>query len=78
MVATAIDIVEAQERLVELASLVAAGHEIVVMQAKKPVMRLVPIGNDDQQRVPGLHAGTGWISDDFDSPLPDQFWVNGA
>ncbi len=78
MVATAIDIEEAQERLVELVSLVAAGNEIVIMQAKQPVMRLVPIGNGDQQRVPGLHAGTGWISDDFDSPLPDQFWVDGA
>ena len=22
----------------------------------------------------GLHEGQGWISDDFDAPLPDSFW----
>lgn len=27
------------------------------------------------ERVPGLHAGTTWMSDDFDAPLPDKFWL---
>lgn len=27
------------------------------------------------ERVPGLHAGTTWVSDDFDEPLPDEFWL---
>jgi hypothetical protein len=26
-------------------------------------------------RVPGLHAGAAWISEDFDDPLPDDFWA---
>ena len=26
-------------------------------------------------RVPGLHAGLGWMSDDFNAPLPDEFWL---
>jgi hypothetical protein len=26
------------------------------------------------ERIPGLHAGTTWVSDDFDDPLPDSFW----
>lgn len=25
-------------------------------------------------RIPGLDAGTTWVSDDFDDPLPDSFW----
>lgn len=25
-------------------------------------------------RVLGLHAGSAWISDDFDDELPDEFW----
>ena len=25
-------------------------------------------------RIPGLDAGTTWVSDDFDEPLPDAFW----
>lgn len=28
-------------------------------------------------RTPGLHAemGAAWMSDDFDEPLPDEFWL---
>jgi len=22
-----------------------------------------------------LHSGMAWISDDFDEPLPDEFWL---
>ena len=31
-----------------------------------------------QQRVLGLHQGMGWMSDDFNDPLPDEFWVGEA
>lgn len=27
------------------------------------------------RRTPGLHAGCYKISDDFDAPLPDSFWL---
>ncbi|MCL4867571.1 MAG: DUF2281 domain-containing protein [Anaerolineae bacterium] len=26
------------------------------------------------RRIPGLDAGSTWVSDDFDAPLPDSFW----
>lgn len=26
-------------------------------------------------RVAGLHAGKGWMAEDFDAPLPDSFWL---
>ena len=29
-------------------------------------------------RVLGLHAGSIWMSDDFDAPLPDAFWLGGG
>lgn len=25
--------------------------------------------------IAGLHAGMGWMSDDFDAPLPNEFWL---
>jgi hypothetical protein len=28
-----------------------------------------------QQRVLGLNQGEVWISDDFNDPLPDEFWL---
>ena len=27
------------------------------------------------KRIEGLDAGTTWISDDFNEPLPDSFWL---
>ncbi|MGB3240470.1 MAG: DUF2281 domain-containing protein [Geitlerinemataceae cyanobacterium] len=30
------------------------------------------------QRVLGLHQGMGWMSDDFNDPLPDEFWLGEA
>jgi len=28
-----------------------------------------------QKRVAGLGEGTVWMSEDFDDPLPDEFWL---
>ena len=28
-----------------------------------------------KQRVLGFHQGMGWMSDDFNDPLPDEFWM---
>jgi hypothetical protein len=26
-------------------------------------------------RIPGLHQGQIWMSEDFNQPLPDEFWL---
>jgi len=75
MLPTTIDIHEAEERFSELISLVAAGNEVILADQEKPVVRLVPVGDGRKQRVPGLHAGMIWTSEDFDEPLPDEFWI---
>lgn len=31
--------------------------------------------DDSYERIPGLNAGMIWVSDDFDDPLPDAFWL---
>lgn len=32
-----------------------------------------------KKRTPGLHKGDGyWMADDFDAPLPDEFWLGEA
>lgn len=38
----------------------------------------VEVSRPPQQRVLGLHQGMGWMSDDFNSPLPDEFWLGEA
>ena len=29
---------------------------------------------ESKERIAGLHDGQGWISDDFNDELPDEFW----
>jgi len=67
-----VDIQEAQTRLPELVSLVLAGTEVVLTEAATPRVRLVPIV---KPRVAELHKGAIITSDDFDAPLPDDFWL---
>lgn len=38
----------------------------------------VAVGNAQTERVLGLHSDKGWVSDDFDEPLPDEFWTTGT
>lgn len=57
-------------RLVDAA---AAGEEIVIARAGKPVARLVPLAEAKKpNRVLGTMAGQFTIPDDFDAPLPDD------
>jgi hypothetical protein len=28
-----------------------------------------------QKRIAGLGQGKWWVADDFDAPLPDEFWL---
>jgi prevent-host-death family protein len=56
-------------RLIEQA---AAGEEIVIAKAGKPVARLVPFEPRREPRLPGLMKGQIWIAEDFDEPLPEE------
>ena len=38
----------------------------------KPMARLVPFGAPKRRRKSGGWEGRGWISDDFNDPLPDD------
>ncbi|MFQ4135419.1 DUF2281 domain-containing protein [Nodosilinea sp. PGN35] len=36
-----------------------------------------PLATDASRapRIPGLHEGQVWMSEDFNDPLPDSFWL---
>ncbi len=70
-----INVSEAQSRLSEILSLVAAGAEIILTEGEKPIARLVPPESSITPRIAGLHSGAISTSDDFDQPLPDEFWL---
>ena len=56
-------------RLVERA---AAGEEIVIAKAGKPIAKLVAPDQAPRERVLGTLAGRLRIPDDFDAPLPEE------
>jgi antitoxin (DNA-binding transcriptional repressor) of toxin-antitoxin stability system len=74
MLTRTIDLGDTQADLRELISLVLEGTEIILIKDNTPLARLVPIEAKTVRQV-GLHAGAIQMSDDFDEPLPEEFWV---
>lgn len=67
-----VNIHEAKTHLSRLLVEVAAGEEIVIAKAGKPVARIVPVAGPRAERVLGIDAGRVVIGHDFDAPLPDE------
>lgn len=64
-----VNIHEAKTHLSRLLKRVAAGEEIVIARAGRPVARLVPLKDGDAARELGFVQGLQ-IGEDFDAPLP--------
>jgi prevent-host-death family protein len=67
-----INLYEAKTNLSSLVERAAAGEEIIITKAGRPLARLVPLAKRVKPRDLGLLAGQVWIADDFDDPLPDD------
>jgi antitoxin (DNA-binding transcriptional repressor) of toxin-antitoxin stability system len=72
-----VNIHDPQTDLAGLVALVAAGTEIILTKGDAPVARIVRAELPRGYRVAGLHPGAIETSDDFDGPLPDEFWTGG-
>ena len=70
-----VSVQEAQANLPALLSLVRAGGEVLITEAEQPIVKLTTVGPTRKKRVAGLHRGAIWTSEDFDEPLPDEFWL---
>jgi len=69
-----IDIRELPTRLEEAIELAAAGTDVILLDGATPRARLVAC-KPAKPRVAGLHAGAIQPADDFDAPLPEDFWL---
>jgi prevent-host-death family protein len=67
-----VNIHTAKTHLSRLLNEVAAGEDVVIAKAGKPVARLVPFEPRREPRRPGLMKGQIWIAEDFDEPLPEE------
>ena len=66
-----VNIHEAKTHLSRLLEQVAAGEEIVIAKAGKPIAKLVPYHEIRAPRTLGGWEGRVWMADDFDE-LPEE------
>ena len=67
-----VNIHAAKTHLSRLVDQAAAGEEIIVAKAGKPLAKLVPFTKPKVVRRAGVLRGRIRIADDFDAPLPDD------
>ncbi len=67
-----VDIQEAKTNLSRIVDEVAAGAEVVIAKAGKPMARLVPLASTPRTKTLGLLKGRIRVPDDFNAPLPDE------
>lgn len=69
---TIVNVHQAKTHLSRLLDEVAAGGEVVIAKAGKPVARLVPLEPVVRRKKLGLLKGRISVPDDFDAPLPPE------
>jgi prevent-host-death family protein len=67
-----INIHAAKTHLSSLVEEAAAGEEIIIAKAGKPIARLMPLEKPKFERKPGMWKDLIEISDNFDDPLPPE------
>jgi prevent-host-death family protein len=67
-----VNIHAAKTQLSRLVDAAAAGEEMIIAKAGKPMARLVPLAGRRGKRRLGILAGKLRVPQDFDGPLPDE------
>jgi prevent-host-death family protein len=67
-----VNIHEAKTHLSRLLARVAAGEEVILAKAGKPIARLVPFRKLKGERPLGIDKGRYRVPDDFDAALPEN------
>lgn len=67
-----VNIHDAKTHLSRIIDEVAAGAEVIIAKAGKPMARLVPIAPPATQKRLGLLKGKIKVPDDFNAPLDDE------
>lgn len=67
-----VNLYEAKTQLSQLVEEAAAGEEVIIAKAGKPVARLVPLAAAKEPRTPGGWEGQVWLAEDFDAELSED------
>lgn len=66
------NIEEAKTNLSKLIEAVLAGEDVIIAEAGKPAIRMIPYQESKKPRTPGGWEGKVIMSDDFDDELPPE------
>lgn len=69
------NIYEAKTQLSQLVERAAAGEEVIIAKAGKPMVKMVPVevAEKPKKRISGQNLlGVTYIADDFDGPMTDE------
>ena len=69
---TIINIHEAKTHLSRIVDEVAAGAEVIIAKAGKPLAKLTPLSVPVTKKKLGLLKGKVKVPDDFNAPLPED------
>ncbi|MFB2878489.1 toxin-antitoxin (TA) system antitoxin [Floridanema aerugineum] len=77
MLTKKLDIQQSSISIIDLLALVQDDTEIVLTDGDVPLAKVTPIVRIQENIAPkaGLNLGAMVMSDDFDEPLPDEFWL---
>ncbi|CAN2043013.1 Toxin-antitoxin (TA) system antitoxin [Candidatus Magnetomoraceae bacterium gMMP-13] len=64
-----------QAQISKLLMLISKGDDIIIEKDNRPFAKITAISRFGKKRIPGLNRGEIWTSEDFDEPLPDEFWL---
>ncbi len=67
-----VNIFEAKTQFSKYVELAEQGQEVVIARAGKPVARLSRLEPEKKPIRYGVLKGQGWVSEDFDAPLPED------
>ncbi len=77
MLTKTLDIQEISISIIDLLALLQDHTEIVLTNGDRLLAKVIPMNRIQEKIVPkaGLNLGAMVMSDDFDEPLPDEFWL---
>ncbi len=59
----------------ELLELARKESGVILTKFGQPVAQVIPVPERPKKRIAPLHPGAWVVNDDFDEPLPDEFWL---
>jgi prevent-host-death family protein len=71
---TTVNMHEAKSQLSKLVDLAHQGEDVIIARNGKPTARIVPIETEPKRLRPiGLDVGKGWVGENFNDPMPEDF-----